>query len=201
MLDNRQRYLTLFQISQCSWCRKFYGNEPFPCPYNTLQSNCFSFDQVSEIPGWYSREKEIKKYEPRIIGMIQHVEEKEILAKCREAKCGAFNPNPQKLTCWKCERDTLRCPEHPELILRYNVEGDYWKCPLASHPQKYHEIREKIEPTITDTECPKCKPDKSSEKRPVLYYDATSFLLKCNRCNRLFTYVKGNLKEVKVKKK
>jgi hypothetical protein len=135
-----QKYLTLFQTSQCSWCRKFYTNEPFLCPFKTLQSNCASFEKLFEIPGWWSREKEGEKYLPRIIGMMQHVEAKEIMAKCRDKECGALNPNPQKPTCWKCEKDTLHCPVHESLILRYNIEENYWKCSLTSHTQKYYEV-------------------------------------------------------------
>lgn len=171
---------------------RFY-TQSFLCPHKTLRSSCHSIKQLYEIPEGYSRENEIKKYEQRIIEMVQHVEAKEIMAKCRNPECGALNPNPQKPTCWKCGK-FLTCPEHPDLILRYNIDENYWKCPLASHPQKYHEIHKKIEPAPTDTPCPGC-----SKKREeiYLYYDAESCLLKCNACSRFFTYVKGKLKEIK----
>lgn len=197
VLNNQQKYIELFQTSQCSWCRKFYTNEPFLCPYKTLQSSCPTFERLIEIPGWYSRENEIEKYKQRIIDMMQHVEEKEIMARCRVKNCGALNPNPQKPTCWKWEKHYLTCPEHPDLILRYNIKEDFWKCPLVSHPKKYHEIHEKIEPTPTDIPCPKCS---KKQGKICLYYDTESLLLKCNECGRVFTYVKGKLKAVKYKK-
>ncbi|HUT67733.1 MAG TPA: hypothetical protein VMW86_04195 [Dehalococcoidales bacterium] len=197
-LDSHQKILTLFQTSQCSWCRKFYTNEPFLCPSGKLQSNCASFDRLIEIVGWWSREKESKKYLTRIVNTIRLVEKDGIMAKCRDAKCGALNPNPnpQKPTCWKCGKHTLCCPKHESLTLIYKIEENYWKCSLASHTQKFYEI---IESTLTDTPCPKCSTNPLYEEKPALYYDAESFLLKCNKCNRFFTYDKGKLKEVKMK--
>jgi hypothetical protein len=126
--------------SQCSWCKKFYTNEPFKCPSEQLQSNCVSFDKVIEVIGWWTRETGCEIYLPRIIDMIQKVEEKGIMARCRNSKCGALNPNPQERTCWKCGNDTLCCPQHKSLMLRYNIDGNFWKCSLASDPQKYYEI-------------------------------------------------------------
>lgn len=190
-----EKYLTLFKTSQCSWCRKFYTNQPFLCPPKKLQSNCTYFDGLFEIPGWYSREEEIKKYEQRIVEMMQEVERDGIMAKCRDSKCGALNPNPQHSTCWKCEKDTLHCPEHKSLILRYNIEENYWRCPEASHAQKFYVT---IESAPTDTLCPECS---KTEEKTILYYDAESFLLKCKRCNKFFVYDKGKLREVRLKKK
>ena len=136
----RQKYLILFMTSQCSWCRKFYTNEPFKCPYNTLHSNCAAFDELIEVIGWWTREDGCKKYEQRIFDMMQQVETKEIMTKCRDSKCGALNPNPQKPICWKCKKDTFHCPVHKSLVLRYNIEENYWKCSLVSDSQKYYEI-------------------------------------------------------------
>ena len=194
----QQWLLALFQTSQCSWCRKFYTNEPFLCPCGQLQSNCASFDKLSEIEGWWWREYKVQDYMPRIVDMIRQVENKGIMAKCRDSKCGALNPNPnqQKATCWKCNK-SLCCPQHPSLILRYKIEGDYWECPLASHNQKFYKV---IAPTLTNIYCPKCPPYLQSKEKPRLYYDAESLLLKCQKCNRLFTYDKSKLKEIKFKK-
>ena len=190
-----QRILTLFQTSQCSLCRRFYTNEPFLCPSGKLQSNCASFDQFIEVIGWSSKEKELEKYSLRIVEMMQEVEYKGIMAKCQHSNCGSLNPNPQKPFCWKCGK-SLDCPRHPNILI-YNIHENYWKCSDASHPQIFYEI---IESTQTVTLCPECSQDSLSEEEPTLYYDAELFLLKCNICNRYFTYDKGILKEVKFKK-
>lgn len=202
--ERHRMILALFQTSQCSWCRKFYTNEPFLCPFGQLQSNCASFDKLSEIEGWWWREYKGEKHLPRIADMIRQVEDKGIMAKCRDSKCGALNPNPQKSTCWVCGKQTLCCPQHPSLILRYNIKEDFWKCSLASHNQKFYKV---IEATLTDKPCPKCSPyspylnlAQNPPEKQKLYYDAELSLFKCKKCNRLFTYDKGKLREIKIKR-
>lgn len=193
-IESHKIILTLFHTSQCSLCKRFYSNEPFLCPPNQLQSSCASFDRFIEVIGWWSRETEGEKYITRIVDMMHHVIAKGIMAKCRNLKCGALNPNPQKPTCWKCGK-SLCCPQHPDLILIYHIEENYWKCPLASHAQKFYEV---IESTPTTTTCPKCSIDPLSQTKPALYYDAKLCLLTCERCNRFFTYYKNKLEEVKL---
>ncbi len=100
--DLRNKYLTLFLETECSWCDKFYTNEPFECPYKMFQSSCFSINRKIEIIGWWTRVEAIKQYEQRIIEMMQQCEQKGIMTRCR--KCGALNPNPQVKTCWNCKK-------------------------------------------------------------------------------------------------
>ncbi len=187
--------MALFRTSQCSWCRKFYTNEPFLCPPQRLQSNCHFFDRLSEAEGWWWREYKGDEHLPRIVDMMQQVENKGIMARCRDSECGALNPNSQKTTCWKCGKHTLCCPQHPDLILKYNIGGDYWECLLASHKQKFYRV---TEPTLTEIPCPKCSKNLAAEG-PNLYYDIHSLLLRCNNCHRFFKYHKSKLKEVKFK--
>ena len=128
--------LTLFQTSQCSWCRKFYTNEGFLCPFGRLQSNCAAFDELSKAEAWFWREARQELLGPRISEMMGQVTNKGTLSKCRYLECGVLNPNPQKDACWKCGR-TLSCPRHPGLILRYSIEADIWRCPDTAHGQVF----------------------------------------------------------------
>ena len=139
MSEEQKRILELFNTSQCSWCKKFY-NQPFVCVHGTLHSNCFFFERLSE------EDRKIKvadeKWWWRTIERVQQVESSGVLARCR--RCGALNPNPEGHTCWhQCGENSITCPRYPgEIILRYNISGDFWKCPNAGHSGKYFFIGE-----------------------------------------------------------
>ena len=194
-LDRNRAVLDLFQTSQCSWCKKFYTNEPFLCTSGKLQSNCEWFDELNETGAWEWRDDKREKYLLRIVDMIRIVQSQGTMARCRNPECRALNPNPNpfKSACWKCGK-TLSCPQHPYLTLTYNMDENLWRCPLASHSQTFYEV---IESKLSDLPCPKCSLDVTDE-RPKLYYDGQLLLLKCNRCNRSFTYDKDKLIEVKM---
>lgn len=133
--ERHQKILTLFQMSQCSWRRKFYSNEPSLCPFGRLQSSCASFEELSKVEEWLWREKNLDKIQPRVLDMMEQVVNKGTMARCRHADCGALNPNPQKISCWKCGR-SLCCPQHPS-ILRYDLDEDSWKCADTKHGQTF----------------------------------------------------------------
>ena len=88
---HRQHIKTLFQATQCSRCRKFY-TQPFLCPPGRLQSNCISFNKLGDEER--RRLMDDDKWWWRMADMIQNVQDKGIMGRCRE--CGALNPNPQK---------------------------------------------------------------------------------------------------------
>jgi predicted RNA-binding Zn-ribbon protein involved in translation (DUF1610 family) len=68
---------------------------------------------------------------------VQQVQSTGVIARCK--KCGALNPNPEGHICWhQCGENSLTCPRCPgEIILRYNISGDFWKCPKAGHSGQY----------------------------------------------------------------
>lgn len=178
--ERLRNVLRIFQTTQCSWCRKFY-TQPFLCPYSRLQSSCISFDRLgNEERGQLLGDK---KWWWRMADMIQQVQERGIMAKCRE--CGALNPNPQKAVCWHCGRNTLCCPHCREApILRYDIERDFWKCPNAGCGKKFA-LRPKkrvVEPTLSQEICPNCGKN--------LYYDAELLLWRCSNrnCRHIYTY-------------
>lgn len=171
-----------FQTSQCSWCRRFY-TQPFLCPYRRLQSSCVSFDRLGEEERRSLLGDE--KWWWRMADTLQRVQERGIMAKCREPGCFALNPNPQKAICWQCGRDSLRCPSCREApILRYDSGKDFWKCPNASCSRKfaYRAKRHIVEPTMNQEICPTCGKN--------LYFDAELLLWKCRNpvCRRIYTY-------------
>jgi len=171
-----------FQTTQCSWCRKFY-TQPFLCSYRRLQSSCVSFDRLGEEERRSLLADE--KWWWRMADMLQRVQERGIMAKCREPGCFALNPNPQKTMCWQCGRDSLRCPSCREApILRYDVGKDFWKCSNAKCSRKfaYRAKRHIVEPTMNQEICPNCGKN--------LYYDAELLLWKCLNpvCRRIYTY-------------
>jgi ribosomal protein L37AE/L43A len=178
--ERRRNVIRIFQTTQCSWCRKFY-TQPFLCPYNKLQSSCISFDRLgNEERGQLLGDE---KWWWRMADMIQQVQERGIMAKCRE--CGALNPNPKKPVCWHCGKDTLCCPHcqkrGQQFILRYNIEGEFWKCPNAGCSKKFA-LRPKkriVEPTLSQEVCPNCGKN--------LYYDAELLLWRCRNCKHIYT--------------
>jgi ribosomal protein L37AE/L43A len=137
--ERQRRYMSLFQTTQCSWCRKFY-TQPFLCPFPLLHSNCVPFDRLTD------KERDVFLKDDtwwwRMQDMIVRVEEKGVLSRCR--KCRYLNPNPEKDVCWNCG-GTLTCPKHPKITLRYDIDGDYWQCRLAACNKKY-KIIPKIQP-------------------------------------------------------
>lgn len=171
----------IFQTTQCSWCRKFY-TQPFLCPSGRLRSNCVSFDRLGrEERGQLLGDK---KWWWRMADMIQQVQERGIMGKCRE--CGALNPNPQKKVCWHCGKDTLCCPDCQQrgmtLILRYNIERERWKCPNTAHGKEFalRSKKQTVEPTLSQEICPKCGNN--------LYYDAELLLWRCEHDRSIYTY-------------
>jgi len=126
--------------------------------------------------------------------MLQQVQDKGIMAKCRERECGALNPNPKKNVCWCCGQNALSCPRCQQSpILRYNIEGDFWKCPSAGCGKKFAIRAEKkaTGPILSKEKCPKCSRN--------LYYDPQLLLWKCNECKR--TYTKADLQGDKTQEK
>lgn len=124
--EQRRAAIKIFQGTQCSWCRKFY-TQPFLCPYGTLQSICVPFVELSQ----WERERFLsdERWWWRMNDMLFQVKRNGLMAKCREMDCLAFNPNPRSNTCWRCGKDSLRCPSCiPSPILRYDIDNNVWKC-------------------------------------------------------------------------
>jgi hypothetical protein len=121
--EKRKKTIKLFQSTQCSWCSKFYTNEPFLCPSGKLQSNCFYFKKLD-----INMRKKLmgeEKWWWRMADMLKTVEDKGTLCKCR--MCGSLNPNPQKNNCWNCNKEGLNCP-NCNSFLQYSTESNKWKC-------------------------------------------------------------------------
>lgn len=189
--ERLRKVLRVFQGTQCSWCRKFY-TQPFLCPYERLQSNCVSFGRVGQDERAQLLGDE--KWWWRMADMIQQVQDKGILGKCRTGECGALNPNPQKLTCWQCGRQTLCCPSCREApILRYDIGGEFWKCASAGCGKKFviKPKRRVVEPVFSQEICPECGNN--------LLYDAKFELWRCQNCRHKYTY-QDLRKEHKVRK-
>ena len=115
--------------------------------------------------------------------MLQAVEEKGIIAKCRY--CFALNPNPQKVSCWQCGRDGLRCPKcDAKPYLRYSIETNKWKCPNAACSKSFVYVA-KVKDTryvLSDEVCPNCKKN--------LYWDTEMWIWRCrdDSCKRIYTH-------------
>jgi ribosomal protein L40E len=137
--EGRPVTVEMFATTQCSWCRNFY-TRPFLCPSRRLQSNCLSFDKLTEEqrkgllgdPKWWWQMSE----------MLQQVPRKGLMARCR--KCNALNPNPQIAVCWN-DQSSLACPfhENEQQILRYDMENGTWRCPVAGCPFNTLQLSEK----------------------------------------------------------
>jgi hypothetical protein len=133
--ERQRKYMKLFQTTQCSWCRKFY-TQPFLCPFKLLESNCVSFEGLTE------KERDVflrdERWWWRMQDMIIRVEEEGVLARCRKSGCLALNPNPNpnKETCWKCGNDALSCPKC-RTLLRYGVDQNRWNCISAGCSKRY----------------------------------------------------------------
>ena len=115
--------------------------------------------------------------------MLEVVGEKGIIAKCRY--CFALNPNPQKVECWQCGRDGLRCPKcDAKPYLRYSIETNRWKCPNAACSKSFAYVA-KVKDTryvLSDEVCPNCKKS--------LYWDTEMWVWRClnNSCKRIYTH-------------
>jgi ribosomal protein L37AE/L43A len=169
----------LFQTIQCSWCSNFYTNEPFLCPSRRLQSSCLYIKKLTAN----ERKKLLgeDKWWWRMVDMVQQVQDKGILGRCRD--CGALNPNPQKYVCWQCGESALCCPSCQESpVLRYDIQKDLWKCPSAGCGKTFaiKPRRHAGKQSISKNTCPNC--------RRNLYYDTELLLWKCNHCKRKYTY-------------
>ena len=178
--ERLRKAVRIFQTTQCSWCSNFY-TQPFLCPYGRLQSNCFSFKRLGEEERRSLLGDE--KWWWRMADMLQRVQEKGIIAKCRERGCFALNPNPQKSTCWQCGKESLCCPGcKEEPFLRYDIEKDFWKCPNTAHGKKYRYVQKErvTKPILSQEICPNCSKN--------LYYDAELLLWRCKNCKRIYTY-------------
>jgi hypothetical protein len=185
--EKRKETIRLFQTTQCSWCRRFYTNEPFLCVPGKLQSSCFHLDRLTE-----EERKNLlgeEKWWWRMADMLQAVEEKGIMAKCR--LCFALNPNPQKLTCWSCNGDGLRCPScDAKPFLRYSTISSRWKCPntYCNRSFIYTTKQSDTRYSVSTEICPKCGKN--------LYWDEGLLLWRClnKECKRIFTYEELNKK-------
>ncbi len=197
--ESLRRSLRIFQGTQCSWCKKFYTQEPFQCPHRRLQSNCISFDRLDEEERASRLGNE--KWWWKVYDMVQQVKEKGVMARCRV--CGAFNPNPNRLTlmCWRCQEHSLGCPALYRgticgTLLEYDTEKDIWKCRNAACSKKYKWMPKKrpIKPTITHEICPNPNCGRN------LHYDNKLLLWRClDGCKRIYTY--QELRNTKVKEK
>lgn len=199
VLDARIRNkLRIFQTTQCSHCSRFY-TQPFLCPDRRMRSSCVSFNKLNE------EERRLflgdKKWWWRITDMLQQVQEKGIMAKCR--KCGALNPNPQQTTCWQCKENNLCCPHCREApYLRYSIEDDFWKCPSAGCGKKIGIKKKAIEEVLSHEICKHCSNN--------LHYDPGLLLWRCRRCKNIYTSnelhkkqnqrTKGDISRLKYKK-
>jgi len=115
--------------------------------------------------------------------MLEAAAKKGIMAKCRY--CFALNPNPQKVSCWQCGRDGLRCPScDAKPYLRYSIETNRWKCPNAAHSKSFAYVSKEKDTrhVLSDEVCPNCQKN--------LYWDKEMWLWRCQNdsCKRIYTY-------------
>ncbi len=179
--EKRRATIHIFQTTQCSWCTKFYPNEPFLCPARRLQSNCPLFQKLDS-----SERKRLlgeERWWWRMSDMLEAAAKKGIMAKCRY--CFALNPNPQKVSCWQCGRDGLRCPScDAKPYLRYSIETNRWKCPNAAHSKSFAYVSKEKDTrhVLSDEVCPNCQKN--------LYWDKEMWLWRCQNdsCKRIYTY-------------
>ena len=117
--------LVAFQSTQCSWCQKFF-TRPLLCIQRAqLHSSCFFFEGLPEDER--GRLLDDEKWWWQIIDAIRQTENNGVIKKC--VGCGALNPNPDKLKCWKCGRDIDdRCPSCGLPTLYFDLEAGCWKC-------------------------------------------------------------------------
>jgi len=180
--------LAAFQLMQCSWCKLFFTQEPFLCPYKGKQhSSCFFIERNNENK--LSEEERNKllddeKWWWRIIDLVRQAENNGVIKKC--VRCGALNPNPDKTTCWKCKNNILdRCPNCSLPTLYFDLDDNCWKCSNAICYGKRFTF-DKLAPRMEEPvyvlrgRCPNCKSD--------LHFDFTTRLWECNKCRKVYTY-------------
>ena len=85
-----------FQRMQCSWCRRFFTNEPWRCVERELCTGCLYFEKLSQVER-YERLRD-KKW---VYQIDYHVDKanRQVIRICW--KCGALNPKPKKPICWR----------------------------------------------------------------------------------------------------
>jgi hypothetical protein len=126
---------------------------------------------------------EDEKWWWRMADMLESVEKKGIMAKCR--LCLALNPNPQKLTCWQCKGDGITCPScNTKIFLKYSIAENKWHCPNSNCNKSFTYSSKKADTRYTETNkiCPACGKN--------LYWDEALLLWRClnNKCKRIYTY-------------
>lgn len=168
--------IKIFRTTQCSWCKKFYTH-PLLCPFMRLQSNCLGYDKLSDSDKDALLKDE--RWRWRIVDYVKQVQLNGILARCRNGDCLAFNPNPQKTTCWKCGQDTLCCPKcSGKLYLNYVYARGIWKCRNAACAKEFvYSSKKRF--YGTQEQCPNCG--------KFLVYDVESLLYRCQTCKRIYT--------------
>ena len=175
--------LAAFQAMQCSWCKRFF-TQPFLCPHRLqLHSSCFFFDGLPTE----ERDKLLddETWWWRIVDLVRRTENDGVIKKC--AECGALNPNPDKLICWKCGRAIYdRCPSCGLTTLYFDLDTSHWRCANNYCSGKKFafyrgraRVRMNLQPRVpTKKKCPNCGHD--------LYLDRATSLWKC-RLGHAFT--------------
>jgi ribosomal protein L37AE/L43A len=182
--------LTAFQSMQCSWCRRFF-TQPFLCPHRSqLHSNCFFFVELSGE----ERDKLLddEKWWWQIVDLVRQTENNGVIKKC--VQCGALNPNPDKLTCWKCSHSIYdRCPSCKLPTLYFDLDANYWRCSnnycsgrkftfdtqKAKHKQ-YNPAEQAGPETTAGPPCPNCG------HRLGFYPEFRCS--RCTNCGRIYPY-------------
>lgn len=164
--------LTAFQSMQCSWCRRFF-TQPFLCPDRKLHSSCFFFDRLSDEERDNFLDDE--KWWWRIVDLVRWTENNGVIKKC--VQCGALNPNPEKLTCWRCGHNIYdRCSNCGLPTLYFDLDINLWRCSNAKCYGKEFIFAKGVRippepPSPTRKKCPNCGYD--------LYFDPVRNLWKC----------------------
>jgi curved DNA-binding protein CbpA len=193
--------LAAFQSMQCSWCRRFF-TQPFLCPYRLqLHSSCFFFEKLSEE----ERDKFLddKNWWWRIVDSVRQTENNGVIKKC--VQCGALNPNPDKLTCWRCGHNIYdRCPSCKLPTLYFDLDTTCWRCSnnycsgkkftFEREKARYRQAGEPTRPKQpleeTGVKCPECG-------HRLGFYPEFRFW-KCTNCGKIYTY--NELREMRVKR-
>jgi len=176
---------------QCSWCRRFF-TQPFLCPHGRLHSSCFFFDKLSEE----ERDKLLndEKWWWRIVDLVRWTENNGVIKKC--TRCGALNPNPEKLTCWQCDHNIYdQCPNCGLPTLHFDLDINLWRCSNAkcygkkftfekerARYKQYKRAEEYAPQGVANNKCPECGHN--------LRFDSAMLLWRCPnpRCRRIYTY-------------
>ncbi len=123
----RRARFRAFQATQCSWCVRFYHQEPPTCPHGAPQTNCESFKPVAE--GERKTHLSNKAMPALVDEWLRPVAERGLIRKC--TYCGALNPNPSRMNepCWNCHRVLKdECPHCGLSMMFYDVEQGAWRC-------------------------------------------------------------------------